>query len=174
MTAEGTGVTDAQQHVRPELPLDGQVRRHRVRGLVAAKHASCAADGGVAQPIYVRIGIRWRHSVRRNVYRKLLDKVRARQRTNEGCRNHWSFGTGVGKSIRRIAGRICDGQTLDGGEEAARTRANTGFPGSARQFAQESASEVRRVSNAQPRREIIQGGETNRRANTSTVRQRVS
>src|SRR6266849_10731979 len=44
VAAKGTGVADAQQHVRAELSLEGQVRRHRVRCRVAAKHASCTAD----------------------------------------------------------------------------------------------------------------------------------
>jgi hypothetical protein len=174
MAAEGAGVTDAQQHVRAELSLDRQVRRHRVRGLVAAKHASCTADWGVARPIYVGIGIRRRHTVGRNVYRKLLDKVRACQRANKWCRHHRRFWTGVGESVRWIAGRIGDGQTFDSREEATCSCTDAGFSGSARQSAQESTGKVRRVSNAQPWREIIQGRKSNSLGNAGTIRQRIT
>lgn len=80
-----------------ELSLNGQVRRHRVRSLVPAKHAPSPTDWGVARPIYAGVGIRRRHAVGRNIYGKLLNKVRTRRRANKRRSCHRGFRAGIGQ-----------------------------------------------------------------------------
>src|SRR5579859_4583978 len=105
----------------PDLTLDCEVVLRDVGSLVLVPNATRAADRRVSRPVNVRIWMARRNGVRWDVYRELLDVMRPCQRSDERCFHHRRFRTGVRKAIRRIAGRICNRQSLWRTEEAPAT-----------------------------------------------------